>query len=1227
MRHGFAGTEKTAYAISYILGDSLSRLSVRFSATVMSAPFRIRAHLLATALALLCGKVASADDAPLPDVIDFNRDVRPILSDNCFKCHGFDPKTRKGDRRLDTREGALAEKDGVRAIVPGKPGESDLSARIHSTEKDEQMPPPKSGKQITPRQIAILDKWIQQGAKYDLHWAFKKPLQVPPPDANDDPWPRNAIDRFVLERLKKDGLTPSPEADQFTLCRRLYLDLTGLPPTPAEADAFANDTSPDAYEKLVDRLLASPHYGERWARRWLDLARYADTNGYEKDRQRSIWPYRDWVIHALNDGMPFDEFTIEQIAGDLLPNATREQRVATGFNRNTMLNEEGGIDPLEFRYLAMVDRVSTAGTTWLGLTVGCAQCHTHKYDPIPHHEYYEVMASLNNADEPEMDLPPADAGKQESARKEKLTKLIAAIPGKWPVESKYWTALRPVSVETTSGEQPKLLDDQSALFAAPGPERDDYTFVLDAGPEPIGQLRLEALTDKSLPKEGPGRVAHGNFVLSEIVVTAAPKNAPEQAQLVKIVRAEADVSQPGYEIDKAIDGETSTGWGVDRQDGKVNAPHQATFRFEQPVSFPEGTRLVVRLEQQYGNHHTLGRVRFSVAGVEPERSIVEQRSEALEQAFSKWLEHERTHSAHWTPLHPLEAKSNLPLLTVGDDGVVFVSGDMSKSDTYELKFRSDLKGIKAIRLEVLADERLPKHGPGRIFYEGPAGDFMLSNIELLSGGVKQPWTRATHSLAKEKFEADKAIDENLQTGWSIDGGQGSDHEAVFNLATPLTDAGEFTIKMLFERYFACGLGKFRISVTTDPAAEAHEMPDDVASLLLIPNDQLTAGQRAKLREQFLLAAPELKAARKEIDELRKPMAFTTTLVMQERPPENPRPTFVHNRGEFLQPMERVEAGVLSIAGSFPQDAPHNRLGFARWLVSRENPLTARVIMNRDWAAFFGRGIVRTLGDFGFQGDSPSHPELLDWLAVEFMERGWSVKQMHKLIVMSATYRQASRAAPEMIARDPDNKWLARGPRFRMEAEMVRDSALLASGLLSEKMGGPSVRPPQPDGVTEAAYGSPKWNADAGEDRNRRSIYTFMKRTAPFALYANFDAPTGEACLARREVSNTPLQALALLNDVVFLDASRALGRILATQEGPVEDRVRILFRRCLTRPPTDEEVTTLAKFYAAQKERFTNGELDAKALAGDDAGDVNECAAWTALARALWNFDEAITRS
>ncbi len=979
----------------------------------------------------------------LPAKIDFNRDVRPILSENCFKCHGFDPKTRDSGRRLDTRDGALAEKDGVRAVVPGKLAESDLHVRIHSTDKDEQMPPPKSGKKLTPRQIAILDKWIEQDAPYAVHWAFQKPVQAPLPAIQSAKFKvRNPIDAFIVARLEKENLPQSAEADKYTLARRLSLDLIGLPPTPEEADAFVNDASPDAYERHVDRLIASPRYGERWARHWLDLARYADTNGYEKDRPRSIWPYRDWVINALNAGMPFDQFTIEQLAGDLLPNATREQRIATGFHRNTMLNEEGGIDPLEFRFNAVADRVGTTGTTWLGLTVQCAQCHTHKYDPITQREYYEFMACFDNADEPELDLPPPDAFAQEKDRADRLVKLIAELAQKFPV------------AETEEGG----------------------------------------------------------------------------------------------------------------------------------------------------------------------------RAEIVEHKFEEWLDRERARRVLWTPLRPIEAKSNLPLLTLEKDNVIFSSGDMSKSDTYELKFINVPTGVTAVRVEALADERLPKHGPGRVYYEGAAGDFFISDIALLADGMKQPWARATQSFSKEKFTADKAIDDNLQTGWSIDGGQGRDHEAIFQLAAPLA-ATEFTLKLLCERYYAAGLGKFRISVTTDPQPEARTMPETVAQLLLVPDERLTAEQRQLLREQFLLAAPELAAARKEIDQLRQPPSHPTTLIVQERPPENSRPTFMHNRGEFLQPTERVAPGLLTLGGTRPATAPGSRLDFARWLVSPENPLTARVTVNREWAAFFGRGIVKTLGDFGFQGDAPTHPELLDWLAAEFMHDGWSLKHLHKLIVTSATYRQTSRGTPELLARDPENKLLARGPRFRMEVEMIRDSALRASGLLSEKMGGPSVRPPQPDGVMETAYGNAKWTADTGEDRYRRSLYTFAKRTAPFALYNNFDAPTGEACLARREVSNTPLQALALLNDVVFLEAARALGGKLAAEDGSVEDRVRTAFRRCLTRPPTAGELDLLAKFFTTQKDRFTRGELDAKALAGDDSGNVNERAAWIALARALLNIDEVVTKS
>jgi hypothetical protein len=985
----------------------------------------------------------------------FTSQVRPILSRHCFKCHGPDDGARKAKLRLDLREAAVGKaRSGKRIIVPGKPDESELIRRILAADDDGVMPPPSTQNPLTAEEKQTLRRWVAAGAEYTPHWAFVPPRQAPLPAVRQADWPRNAIDRFVLSRLEAEGLHPSPPADRSTLVRRVYLDLIGLPPTPEEAAAFVNDPSADAYEQLVDRLLASPHYGERWARRWLDLARYADTNGYEKDRQRSVWPYRDWVINALNADMPFDRFTVEQLAGDLLPGATAEQRTATGFHRNTMLNEEGGIDPLEFRFYAMVDRVNTTATAWLGLTLGCAQCHTHKFDPIPQREYYQLMAFLNNADEPEMDLPRPDISRQRQATEEKIAGLVADLPNRFPVDEK--------------------------------------------------------------------------------------------------------------------------------------------------------------------------------AGKDDQRPVAVRRREHLERKFEEWAEREAARTVRWTVLRPAEAKSNLPLLTVQDDDSVFVSGDQSKRDVYDLTFHTDLHGITAVRLEVLPDDRLPKHGPGRVYYEGPFGDFFLSEFTVTSGGSKVPLSRATHSFAGGNTSAQNAIDGDPQTAWTINGGQGRAHSAVFNLAAPLAGGGDLGVQLLFERYHAAGLGRFRIAVTTDPGpAVARDIPPEVEELLLVPAGQRTAAQRQRLLEQFLLTAPELAAERAAIDKLRKEMpAYPTTLVMQERPAENPRPTYRHNRGEFLQPAERVEPGVLSVLPPFPADAPRNRLGFARWLVSPENPLVGRVTVNRQWAAFFGRGLVPTLQDFGYQGEPPSHPELLDWLAVEFVKEGWSLKKLHRLIVRSATYRQSSRATPGLLARDPDNRLLARGPRVRLEAELVRDAALRASGLLAERVGGPSVFPPQPPGVTtEGTYGSLAWKVSEGPDRYRRGLYTFSKRTAPYALFATFDAPSGEACLARREVSNTPLQALTLLNDTVFVEAARALGTTMAGRPGPVEDRVADLFRRCLTRPPDRDEVALLVRFYGDQKRRLENKELDAAALAGPGGGDAVERAAWTALARALLNLDEAITKN
>jgi len=976
-----------------------------------------------------------------PAAPDFSKDVRPLLSKYCFKCHGPDDATRKGRLRLDDRESATKPaKSGAIALVPGNPASSEFIKRIITQDPDELMPPPSTKQALTETEKQILTRWVANGATYKPHWAFVPPTPKPLPPVQRSSWPKNAIDTFVLARLEKEHLAPAPIADRYTLVRRVYLDLIGLPPTPDEADAFVRDSSPNAYEQLVDRLLASPRYGERWARRWMDLARYADTNGYEKDRHRSIWPWRDWLIRALNADLPFDQFTREQIAGDLLPHPTRDQLVATGFHRNTMLNEEGGIDPLEFRYHAMTDRVNTTGAAWLGLTLGCAQCHTHKYDPIPHREYYQFMAFLDNADELDLDLPNPEADTRHRKDLEKAARLLAELPTKL-----------------------------------------------------------------------------------------------------------------------------------------TNAPASLDARFVQ------------------------------------------------------WLQTERNRSVAWKSLRPNSASSNLPLLTVQPDDSVFASGDITKNDTYNLTFKNVPAGTTAVRLEVLPDDRLPRHGPGMTYYEGPKGDFFMGEFQLFADNQPVPIARASDSYAKNAFgssaSAALAIDGDPQTGWSTSGREGERHEAVFVLASPLPTNSELQIKMMFGRHYACSLGRFRISTVTGfTNAVALDRPELLTQLLSKPDASLSPDQRQTLREFFWLSLPEAAPTRKEIESLRKPPSHTTSLVLQERPPENPRPTFIRRRGEFLQPTEQVQPGVLSSILPFPSHLPHNRLGFANWLISTNNPLTARVTANRQWQAFFGRGLVRTTEDFGFQGEPPSHPELLDWLALELTRHNWSLKALHKVIVLSATYQQSSRPTSEGLARDAENRLLSRGPRGRLDAESIRDLALQASGLLSSKLGGPSVYPPQPAGVTEITFGSPAWPTSQGEDRHRRSVYTYMKRTAPFAMFNTFDAPTGESCVPRRDVSNTPLQALTLLNDVFFIEVSQFMGRSLALQDAPVQERIKDAFRKILTRPPNESELAQLTAFFNAQQQRFSNGGIDPKPLAGEGPGNPAHRAAWTSLARALLNLDETISR-
>ncbi len=978
--------------------------------------------------------------APALGAVDFNREVRPILAQHCFACHGMDEHGRKGGLRLDLQDQAHGSgKSGERAILPGKPAQSELMRRIESPDEDEVMPPPSTRKPLSQAQREVLRQWIAQGAKYEAHWAFTPPRPITPPALAPHP-----IDAFVRQRLKEKGLEPSPPADAGTLLRRLSLDLTGLPPTAEQLAAFQSDSSPKAYEAMVTQLLNSPRCGERWARRWLDLARYADTNGYEKDRPRPAWPWRDWVVNALNADMPFDQFSIAQLAGDLLPQAGPAELIATGFHRNTMLNEEGGIDPNEFRFYALVDRVAVTGTTWMGLTLGCTQCHTHKYDPIEHREFYGLMALLNQADEPTYFIPTPEVQAQEQAHASRL----------------------------------RQLEDQL------------------------------------------------------------------------------------------------------------------------PARYPGGAT-------------------------------------AMKTALEAWQKREAPRAAHWQVLRPKSMQSSMPTLKLQSDGFILGSGDSSKSDVYELELQADLKAATALRLEVASHPSLPNDGPGLTSYEGPIGGFFLSELQASQEGQalslaqarasnEQEEDRISDSAAAAKSKAKAkgkarskvnsaaaALDGEMSSGWQVLGGQGQYHSMVVTFAKPVDLSRGLKLRMLFEKHFSCPLGYFRWSASDDAQAQLTGHPAAIEDLLRRDQATLDPAQRAQLLQHFLISTPEMQQHAAPLLAARRNWPRgQPTLIMRARPADQQRKTHRHHRGEYLSPRELVAAGVPAVLPPLPKDRAADRLSFARWLFSPQHPLTARVSVNRHWQAFFGQGLVKSLEDFGYQSDPPTHPELLDWLALEFQRLGWSQKALHRLIVTSETYRQSSALTPKLQAQDPGNQWLARASRFRLEAEIIRDSTLQAAGLLSPKMGGPGVYPPQPASVTsEGTYGKVAWQTSQGEDRYRRSLYTFAKRTAPFALFNTFDAPSGEACLARREVSNSPLQALSLLNDEGMNEAAQALGKaIRKAHPGDKTAALKLLTQRVLSRPPELGEQETLIQFVENQQKNGLNGE-----------------AAWAALARVLFNLDETIT--
>jgi mono/diheme cytochrome c family protein len=1013
--------------------------------------------------------------------VDFRREVRPILAEHCFACHGPDEKARKAKLRLDTRDGALAEgRSGAAAVVPGKPTESELVKRILSKDASELMPPPKHQKPLSEKQIATLKSWVSQGAAYDAgHWSFTSPVKEALPKTTRAT--ANPIDSLILARLEKEGLSFSPLAAPEKLIRRLYLDLIGLPPSPREIDDFLIAFQEDrqgAVSTLIDRLLASPRYGEKWARHWLDVARYSDSNGYEKDLPREMWLYRDWVVNAFNRDLPYDQFLIEQLAGDLLPNRTQEQLIATGFLRNSMINEEGAIVPEQFRSDEMFDRMDALGKAAFGLTFQCAQCHTHKYDPLTQTEYYGIFSFFNDTYEavswvytPEQQQKIAEVRKAIRSVEDRLK---SSRPN-WQAELKDWAAKRIDSIEWTpivatelassSGlNHPTQEGDGSILTLGHCTSRSDIFAICEPDLRGVTGIRFETLTHGDLRFGGPGRSRLGTWALTELEVYA--EKPGQKKEKLKLIDASADWSEREHSLEDewasnsdkerkrivggvnfAIDGNDLTAWRADRGAGRRNVPSVMVARFEKPLDFPAGTTL----------------------------KIV------------------------WKTLH---------------------SGDSS-----------DLRNTQ--------------------------------------------------------------------------------------------------------------IGCCRVSLTKSPSPAVE--PIDYAAILAArtPEAERTETDRDALFTAWMKFQPEFKVYQDEIESLWQnyPEAKMTILHLAARPAKQHRPTRLLDRGGWDKPKQEVKAHTPAVLHPFPDSPEPARLRFARWAADRKSPLAARVEVNRVWQTLFGVGLVETAEDFGTRAPLPDHPELLDWLAVEFMDSGWSHKRLLKLILSSETYQQSSKTSPQLRERDPRNRLLARGPRFRMEAEVVRDLALSVAGLLhTPAETGPSIFPPVPASVLDYNYFRPDyWKVPTGADRYRRSLYLFRKRSMPDPVLTTLDAPNGDFSCARRVRSNTPLAALVALNEPVFVEAARALALRILREAGPSdEDRIRYGFQLTTGRKPTREDTRDLLEFLKSQKVRLADGWLNSREITTGDPAKLpdlpknvspTDAAAWTLAARVLLNLDETLTKN
>ena len=1151
--------------------------------------------------ALLAAPLLAQEPVDFAKPVDFSKEVRPILSDHCYACHGPDEATRKAQLRLDTPEGAAA----VIAATATTP--SELVARISAHDAGERMPPAGFPKPLTPAKIETLVRWISEGAKWEAHWSFVTPERPEVPDAGEG-WALTAIDRFLAARLAAEDLTPNPAADRETLLRRISYDLTGLPPTQPELDAFLADTEPGAYERQVDRLLASPRFGERMASGWLDLARYADTHGLHLDNERIMWRYRDWVVDAFNAGKPFDEFTIEQLAGDLLDNPTNEQLIGSGFNRCNPTSAEGGMIAEEYLTLYARDRVDTTATAWMGLTLACAKCHDHKYDPFSTREYYEMYAFFNSLTEEATDrnirnpvpfLRTADAVQQAKidgfdARIADLNERVdAPMPevdaGQvvWEAEwserlGERWRIVVPVNATSSGGSTLTPQPDDSVLASGANPAKDVYEIEAFAGETTITALRLEALVGGGNSDNVPGRAPNQNFVLTGFEVEAYPAGKPEEARPVPFYRADASHSQDQYPIAATLDGNPETGWGGLEHSGN----RSAVFVPLEPFGFEGGTALRIRMKHESRfTQHTIGRFRLAITsdpamapstlGTWSKLGIFDTPDPraALREDFGP-----EAHLDLAAACGPKEHRwQEAPELTDGQAHLFAPQPGI-------LYFHRviDAPSARTLSIGLGSDDGIRAWVNGRLIHDNP-----------VARGV--------------------AVDQDL-------------------LEVPLT-SGRNDLLVKVANYG----GGFGFAFTRQ--SEDSGLPVDLALLLAEAPDAREAKAASKLRRHYRSRhAPRWVALIDERDALQtERTAFEnglpTTLISREM--ETPRPAYLLVRGAYDVRGDEVQRALPAALPALPEGQPLDRLGFARWLVSGEHPLTARVTVNRLWQQFYGVGIVKTTEDFGSQGEYPVHPELLDWLAVEFVESGWDQKALVRKFVTSAAYRQSSRVTAELYERDPDNRLLARGPRFRLSGEEIRDTALYLSGLLIETMGGPSVRPYQPDGVWFAVgysgSNTVRYSQDQGEALWRRSLYTFWKRTAPPPNMVSFDAPSREACTVQRTRTITPQQALVLWNDPTYVEAARHLAaRVL--REGGDDDvaRVRWAYRTVVGKTPTAIQERALVRGLDAQR-TLAAEEAAAKLLeVGDtpriDGLDPVEHTAWTNLATALFSLPQAITR-